>query len=84
MSTAKVMMVFALLLAVTTAVDVNNKKSNSSSVHHVGSLVAKASLSSVNGTVNATSVNGTESTNTTEKIHVAKRSLGIDKSEGKR
>ena len=79
-------MVFALVLAVTMAAELNQKKANSSNVHHVGSLVAKASLSSVNATaVNATTVNATESmTNSNEKIQVTKRSLGIDKSEGKR
>lgn len=81
-------MILAMVLAVTMAAEVTVKKTNSSNVHHVGSLVSKASLSSVNatvnGTVNATVVNATESKNSTEKLHVSKRSLGIDKSEGKR
>lgn len=85
MSVAKVMIVFALVLAVTLAAEVTvKKKTNSSNVQHVGSLVSKASLSPVNATVNATSANATESKNSTEKINVTKRSLGIDKSEGKR
>jgi hypothetical protein len=84
MSVTKVMMVLAMVLAVTMAAEVTVKKTNSSNVHHVGSLVSKASLSSVNATVNGTSINATESKNSTEKLHVSKRSLGIDKSEGKR
>lgn len=91
MSAAKVMMVFVLVLAVTMAADVSSKKTNSSNVHHVGSLVAQASLSPLNATVNATgnanvnaTVNTTESMKSTEKAHAVKRSLGIDKSEGKR
>ncbi len=89
MSATKVMMVFVLVLAVTMAADASSKKTNSTKVQHVGSLlVAKASLSPVNATVNGTgnanvnaTVNGTEST---EKVQLTKRSLGIDKSEGKR
>lgn len=85
-------MILAMVLAVTMAAEVTVKKTNSSNVHHVGSLVSKASLSSVNATVNGTvnatvngtSINATESKNSTEKLHVSKRSLGIDKSEGKR
>lgn len=93
MSATKVMMVFVLVLAVTmaAAADAGSKKTNSSKVQPVGSLVAKASLSPVNATVNGTvhanvnaTVNATESIKSTEKVQVTKRSLGIDKSEGKR
>jgi hypothetical protein len=91
MSATKVMMVFVLVLAVTMAADAGSKKTNSSKVQPVGSLVAKASLSPVNATVNGTgnanvnaTVNTTESVKSTEKVQVTKRSLGIDKSEGKR
>lgn len=84
MSTSKVMVVFVLVLAVAMAAD-GNKKTNSSSVHHVGSLVAKARLSSVNGTaVNATMKNMTEINNSTTEKTMARRSLGIDKSDGTR
>lgn len=92
MSPTKVMMVFVLVLAVTMAADAGSKKTNSSKVQPVGSfVVAKASLSPVNATVNGTgnanvnaTVNATESVKSTEKVQVTKRSLGIDKSEGKR
>jgi multidrug efflux pump subunit AcrA (membrane-fusion protein) len=91
MSATKGMMVFVLVLAVTMAADASSKKTNSSKVQPVGSLVAKASLSPVNVTVNGTgnanvnaTVNTTESVKSTEKVQVTKRSLGIDKSEGKR
>ena len=84
MSTSKVMVVFMLVLAVAMAAD-GNKKTNSSSVHHVGSLVAKARLSSVNGTaVNATMKNMTEINNSTTEKTMTRRSLGIDKSDGTR
>ncbi|KAI9554361.1 hypothetical protein GHT06_019633 [Daphnia sinensis] len=77
MSATKVMVVFALVMAVVMAADVEKKTSNSSTVQHVGSLLtAKARLSSVNATANVT-----ESKNSTEKI-VMKRSIGFDKSEG--
>ena len=84
MSTSKVIAVFVLVLAVAMAAD-GNKKTNSSSVHHVGSLVAKARLSSVNGTaVNATMKNMTEINNSTTEKTMTRRSLGIDKSDGTR
>lgn len=73
----KVIVAFALAIAVAMAAEVDKKTTNSSIVQHVGSLLtAKARLSSVNVTANVT-----ESKNSTEKI-VTKRSLGIDRSEG--
>lgn len=78
MSATKVMMVFVLVLSVAMAAD-GNKKTNSSNIHHVGSLVAKARLSPVNATVNVT-----ESNNSTTEKTMTRRSLGIDKSDGTR
>uniref|UniRef100_A0A0P5B7R2 Uncharacterized protein n=1 Tax=Daphnia magna TaxID=35525 RepID=A0A0P5B7R2_9CRUS len=77
MSATQMMVVFAIVIAVAMAADVEKKTSNSSTVQHVGSLLtAKARLSSANVTANVT-----ESKNSTEKI-VQKRSIGIDRSEG--
>lgn len=77
MSATRMMVVFAIVIAVAMAADVEKKTSNSSTVQHVGSLLtAKARLSSANVTANVT-----ESKNSTENI-VQKRSIGIDRSEG--
>ena len=81
MSGTKVIAVFVLVLAVAMAAD-GKQKTNSSNVHHIGSLVTKARLSPVNATVNITESNNstTERTN----ITMTRRSLGIDKSDGTR
>ena len=79
MSATKVMAVLVLVLAVAAAAADGNKKTNSSNAQHVGSLVAKARLSTVNATVNITG----ESENVTTEKTVTKRSLGrVDKSDG--
>ncbi|XP_057375822.1 uncharacterized protein LOC130696740 [Daphnia carinata] len=78
MSSTKVMVVLALVIAVVVAADVEKKTTNASTIQHVGSLLtAKARLTSVNVTANVTE----SKKNSTEKI-VMKRSIGFDKSEG--
>lgn len=79
MPATKVMVVLVLALAVVSAADSKNKTANAGN-NVVGSLLsAKARLPVVNATVN-----GTEFKNFTVKPTMIKRSLGIDKSQGKR
>ncbi len=79
MPATKVMVVLVLALAVVSAADSKNRTTKAGN-NVVGSLLtAKARLPVVNATVN-----GTESKNSTLKSTMIKRSLGSDKSQGKR